>query len=110
ISAATVSERGVRRISAATVRERARSLTVAALTIFPAGGISSFSPSTKGPSHAQSNRDVPADRPHVRELEVSLGRLVGRMPRLPFGGRGPARRRTDSLVFRGLESLPVRFD
>ena len=45
-----------------------------------------------------------------RELEVSLGRLVGRMPRLRFDEQRPPRRRTDSLVFRGLESLPVRFD
>src|SRR5262249_39608954 len=44
-----------------------------------------------------------------RELEVSLGLLVGRMPRLRFDEGGP-RRRTDSLVFRGLASLPVRFD
>lgn len=45
-----------------------------------------------------------------RELEVALGRLVGRMPRLRFDEERPPRRRTDSLVFRGLESLPVRFD
>jgi len=45
-----------------------------------------------------------------RELEVSLGRLVGRMPRLRFDEQRPPRRRTDSLVFRGLASLPVRFD
>jgi cytochrome P450 len=45
-----------------------------------------------------------------RELEVSLGRLAGRMPRLRFDKQRPPRRRTDNLVFRGLESLPVRFD
>jgi cytochrome P450 PksS len=44
-----------------------------------------------------------------RELEVSLGRLVQRMPRLRFDEERPLRRRADSLVFRGLESLPVRF-
>jgi cytochrome P450 PksS len=44
-----------------------------------------------------------------RELEVSLGRLVRRMPWLRFDEE-PPRRRSDSLVFRGLESLPVRFD
>jgi cytochrome P450 len=45
-----------------------------------------------------------------RELEVALGRLVWRMPRLRFDEERPVRRRADSLVFRGLESLPVRFD
>jgi cytochrome P450 len=45
-----------------------------------------------------------------RELEVALGRLVRRMPRLRFDEERPIRRRADSLVFRGLESLPVRFD
>jgi cytochrome P450 len=45
-----------------------------------------------------------------RELEVALGRLVRRMPRLRFDEERPVRRRADSLVFRGLESLPVRFD
>jgi cytochrome P450 PksS len=45
-----------------------------------------------------------------RELEVSLERLVRRMPRLRFDEQRPPRRRADSLVFRGLESLPVRFD
>jgi cytochrome P450 len=44
-----------------------------------------------------------------RELEVALGRLVRWMPGLRFDEERP-RRRTDSLVFRGLESLPVRFD
>jgi cytochrome P450 PksS len=44
-----------------------------------------------------------------RELETSLGRLVRRLPRLRFDEE-PPRRRSDSLVFRGLESLPVRFD
>ena len=44
------------------------------------------------------------------ELEVALGRLVRRMPRLRFDEQRPPRRRADSLVFRGLESLPVRFD
>jgi cytochrome P450 len=44
-----------------------------------------------------------------RELEVSLGRLVRRMPRLRFDEE-PPRRRSDSMVLRGLESLPVRFD
>src|SRR5262249_3597447 len=44
-----------------------------------------------------------------RELEVSLGRLVRRVPRLSFDEE-PPRRRVDSLVFRGLVSLPVRFD
>jgi cytochrome P450 len=45
-----------------------------------------------------------------RELEVALERLVRRMPRLRFDEERPRRRRADSLVFRGLESLPVRFD
>jgi cytochrome P450 PksS len=45
-----------------------------------------------------------------RELEVSLGRLVRRMPRLRFDEERPLRRRADNLGFRGLESLPVRFD
>jgi cytochrome P450 len=45
-----------------------------------------------------------------RELEVSLGRLVRRMPRLRLDEERPMRRRANSLVFRGLESLPVRFD
>jgi cytochrome P450 len=45
-----------------------------------------------------------------RELKVSLGRLVRRMPRLRFDEERPRRRRADSMVFRGLESLPVRFD
>jgi cytochrome P450 PksS len=45
-----------------------------------------------------------------RELEVSLRRLVQRMPRLRLDEERPPRRRADSLVFRGLESLPVRFD
>jgi cytochrome P450 len=40
------------------------------------------------------------------ELEVLL---VRRMPRLRFNEERPPRRAT-SLVFRGLESLPVRFD
>src|SRR5262249_54001284 len=44
-----------------------------------------------------------------RELEVPQGRLVRRRPRLRFDEQRPPRRRTDSLVFRGLESLPVRF-
>jgi cytochrome P450 len=45
-----------------------------------------------------------------RELAVSLGRLMQRMPRLRFDERRPLRRRADSLVLRGLQSLPVRFD
>jgi cytochrome P450 len=45
-----------------------------------------------------------------RELEVALGRLIGRMPRLRFDEQRRPRRRRDSLVFRGLDSLPVRFD
>ena len=45
-----------------------------------------------------------------RELEVSLGRLVRRMPRLRCDEERPLRRRADSLVLRGLESLPVRYD
>jgi len=45
-----------------------------------------------------------------RELEVALGRLVRRMPRLRFDEERPPRRRADSLVFRGLELFPVRFD
>ena len=45
-----------------------------------------------------------------RELEAALGRLVRRMPRLRFDEERPMRRRADSLLFRGLESLPVRFD
>jgi cytochrome P450 len=45
-----------------------------------------------------------------RELEVALGRLVRRMTRLRFDEERPPRRRADSLVVRGLESLPVRFD
>jgi cytochrome P450 len=45
-----------------------------------------------------------------REMEVSLGRLMHRMPRLRFDEQRPLRRRADSMVLRGLESLPVRFD
>jgi cytochrome P450 len=45
-----------------------------------------------------------------RELEVSLGRLVRQLPRLRFDAERPVRRRADSLLFRGLEALPVRFD
>src|SRR6516225_8054262 len=45
-----------------------------------------------------------------RELEVSLGRLMERMPRLRFDEQRPLRRRADSMVLRGLQSLPVRFD
>jgi cytochrome P450 len=45
-----------------------------------------------------------------RELEASLGRMVQRMPRLRFDEDRPMRRRADSLVFRGLDSLPIRFD
>jgi cytochrome P450 PksS len=45
-----------------------------------------------------------------RELEISLGRLVQRMPRLRLDNERPMRRRMDSLALRGLESLPVRFD
>ena len=45
-----------------------------------------------------------------RELEVSLGRLMQRMPRLRFDEQRPLRRRADSMVLRGLRSLPVRFD
>jgi cytochrome P450 len=45
-----------------------------------------------------------------RELEVSLERTVRRMPRLRFDEERTVRRRSDSLVFRGLESLPVSFD
>jgi cytochrome P450 PksS len=45
-----------------------------------------------------------------RGPEVALGRLVRRTPRLRFDEGRPVRRRADSLVFRGLESLPVRFD
>jgi cytochrome P450 len=45
-----------------------------------------------------------------RELEISLGRLVQRMPRLRLDKERPMRRRFDSLALRGLESLPVRFD
>ena len=44
-----------------------------------------------------------------REMEVALGRLVRRMPRMRLEER-PLRRRADSLRLRGLESLPVRFD
>ena len=44
------------------------------------------------------------------ELEISLGRLVQRMPRLRLDKERPMRRRMDSLALRGLESLPVRFD
>jgi cytochrome P450 PksS len=44
-----------------------------------------------------------------RVLEVALGRLVRRLPRLRFDEERTPRRRVDSLVFRGLESLPVRF-
>jgi cytochrome P450 PksS len=42
-----------------------------------------------------------------RELEVAP---VRRMPRLRFDEERPPRRRADSLVFRGLELVPVRFD
>jgi cytochrome P450 PksS len=45
-----------------------------------------------------------------RELEASLSRLVRQMPRLRLDEGRPVRRRSNSLVFRGLESLPVRFD
>jgi pimeloyl-[acyl-carrier protein] synthase len=45
-----------------------------------------------------------------RELEAALGRLVRRMPRLRIDEEQPMRRRSDSLVLRGLKSLPVRFD
>jgi cytochrome P450 len=45
-----------------------------------------------------------------RELEISLGRLVQRMPRLRLDKERPMRRRMDSLALRGLASLPVRFD
>jgi cytochrome P450 PksS len=45
-----------------------------------------------------------------RELEIALGRMVRRMPRLRLDQERPVRRRSNSLVFRGLESLPVRFD
>jgi cytochrome P450 len=45
-----------------------------------------------------------------RELEVALARLVRGLPRLRFDEELPLRRRADSLVLRGLESLPVRFD
>jgi hypothetical protein len=45
-----------------------------------------------------------------RSARIALGRLVRRMPRLRFDKERPLRRRADSLVFRGLESLPVRFD
>ncbi len=45
-----------------------------------------------------------------RELEIALGRLVRRMPRLRLDEERPVRRRANSLVFRGLQSLPVRFD
>jgi cytochrome P450 len=45
-----------------------------------------------------------------RELEVSLGRLMQRMPRLRFDEQRLLRRRANSMVLRGLESLPVRFD
>jgi cytochrome P450 PksS len=45
-----------------------------------------------------------------RELEIALGRLVRRMPRLRCDEERPPRRRADNLVLRGLESLPVRFD
>jgi pimeloyl-[acyl-carrier protein] synthase len=45
-----------------------------------------------------------------RELEVALQRLAQRIPRLRFDEGRPIRRRMDSLVFRGLDSLPVRFD
>jgi cytochrome P450 PksS len=45
-----------------------------------------------------------------RELEVALGRLCRRLPQLRFDADLPLRRRANSLGFRGLESLPVRFD
>jgi cytochrome P450 PksS len=44
------------------------------------------------------------------ELEVALGQLVRRTPRLRFDAERTPRRRADSLVFRGLESLPVCYD
>jgi pimeloyl-[acyl-carrier protein] synthase len=44
-----------------------------------------------------------------REMDASLRRLVQRMPRLRFDPERPTCRRANSLVFRGLESLPVRF-
>ena len=45
-----------------------------------------------------------------RELAISLGRLVQRMPRLRLDKERPMRRRIDSLALRGLESLSVCFD
>lgn len=45
-----------------------------------------------------------------RELEIALGRLIQRMPRLRLDEERPMRRRIDSMTFRGLESLAVRFD
>jgi cytochrome P450 len=45
-----------------------------------------------------------------RELEVSLGPLMQRMPRLRFDEQQQLQRRADSTMRRGLESLPVRFD
>jgi cytochrome P450 len=45
-----------------------------------------------------------------RELEAALGQLLRWMPRLRPDQDRPMRRRSDSLVFRGLESLPVCFD
>jgi pimeloyl-[acyl-carrier protein] synthase len=45
-----------------------------------------------------------------RELEISLERLVRRMPRLRLDEERPMRRRANSLVFRGLQTLPARFD
>ena len=45
-----------------------------------------------------------------RELDAALRRLMQRTPRLRFDPERPTRRRANSMVFRGLESFPVRFD
>jgi cytochrome P450 len=60
---------------------------------------------------ARSGRPGPHRCPGMtldrRELEVAL---VRRMPRLRLDEERPPRRRAESLVFRGLELFPVRFD
>ena len=43
------------------------------------------------------------------EIEIALGTLVRRMPTLRFDEARPARRRWESLTFRGFSQLPVVF-
>ena len=43
------------------------------------------------------------------EIEIALGRLLKRMPKLRFDATRPARRRWESLTFRGFSELAVVF-